>query len=53
MESTETRLLEEWKANNELLKFYEDLKHKWTSQDLMDSPTRPSSRFKFLGTHPA
>ena len=28
MESTETRLLEEWKANNELLKFYEDLKHK-------------------------
>lgn len=21
----ETRLLEEWKANNELLKFYEDL----------------------------
>ncbi len=28
MESTETRLLEEWKANNELLKFYEDLKQK-------------------------
>lgn len=27
MES-ETRLLEEWKANNELLKFYEDLKQK-------------------------
>ena len=25
----------------------------WTSQDLMDSPTRPRSRFKFLGTHPA
>ena len=25
---TETRLLEEWKANNELLKFYEDLKQK-------------------------
>lgn len=24
----ETRLLEEWKANNELLKFYEDLKQK-------------------------
>ena len=22
----ETRLLEEWKANNDLLKFYEDLK---------------------------
>ena len=25
---TEARLLEEWKANNELLKFYEDLKQK-------------------------
>ena len=25
---TETRLLEEWKANNDLLKFYEDLKQK-------------------------
>jgi hypothetical protein len=24
----ETRLLEEWKANNDLLKFYEDLKQK-------------------------
>src|SRR3954470_3143380 len=24
----ETRLLEEWKANNELMKFYEDLKQK-------------------------
>lgn len=28
MQSTEMRLLEEWKANNELLKFYEDLKQK-------------------------
>ncbi len=28
MQSTETRLLEEWKANNDLLKFYEDLKQK-------------------------
>jgi hypothetical protein len=25
---TETRLLEEWKANNDLMKFYEDLKQK-------------------------
>ena len=25
---TEIRLLEEWKANNDLLKFYEDLKQK-------------------------
>ena len=28
MEKTESRLLEEWKANNDLLKFYEDLKQK-------------------------
>ena len=28
MEKTETRLLEEWKANNDLVKFHEDLKQK-------------------------
>ena len=28
MEKPETRLLEEWKANNDLLKFHEDLKQK-------------------------
>lgn len=28
MESVDDRLLEEWKANNDLLKFYEDLKQK-------------------------
>ena len=28
MEQVETRLLEEWKATNDLLKFYEDLKQK-------------------------
>jgi len=28
MQKIETRLLEEWKVNNELLKFYEDLKQK-------------------------
>jgi len=28
MEKPETRLLEEWKANHDLLKFHEDLKQK-------------------------
>src|SRR5881392_4111734 len=28
MEKAETRLFEEWKANNDLLKFHEDLKQK-------------------------
>ena len=28
MEKIETRLLEEWKATNDLLKFYKDLKQK-------------------------